>query len=79
MLTIWILLTFLPYIQSQGKVLITSGFHSLSNNPAVKTEIIDLLDENNICEPFPDFPVDIHGTTGGIVQVLNRYAALYAR
>ena len=70
------ILTFLPYIQSQGKILVTSGFHFSSNNPAVKTEIIDLLDKTNVCEPLPDFPVDIIGATGGVVQVLNRYAAL---
>ena len=59
---------FLPYIQGQGKILVITG--------KVKTEIIDLLDETNICDPLPDFPVHIFGTTGGVVQVLNRYAAL---
>ena len=76
MIVTLIILTFLPYIQGQGKILVTSGFHTLPNNPAVKTEIIDLLDETNICDPLPDFPVDVFGTEGGVVQVLNRYAAL---
>ena len=76
MLTSLIILIFLPYIQSQSKVLIASGMKNYNADPALITEIIDLLDESNICKPVPDFPIYIDTSTGGVVKVLNRYAAL---
>ena len=58
------------------KLLVISGYNTNYKDYVVKTEVIDLEDQTNTCQNLPDFPVQIHGATGGLIEVLGRNAAL---
>jgi hypothetical protein len=48
-----------------GKVLVTSG------NPtstSVKSEVIDLEDASNICQTLEDYPIQVSGAVGGLLN-----------
>ena len=57
---------------SSSKILVTSGYLNTNHkDDVVKTEVIDLEDATNTCQNLPDFPVQIHGATGGLIEVLG--------
>ena len=47
-----------------GKLIVANG---IPKETAIKTEVIDLLNPQNICEPLEDFPKYFTGTVGGSV------------
>jgi hypothetical protein len=60
----------LLYFMVPGKLLVTTGHPSAD---AVKSEVIDLEDPSNICQPLEDFPIELTASTGGL---LNRYVSI---
>ena len=76
MLVSLIILTFLQFSLC-SKILVISGYQNTNyRDDVVKTEVIDLEDQTNTCQNLPDFPVQIHGATAGLIEVLGRNAAL---
>ena len=58
---------------SIGKILITTGmtpggFHKKTDPNEIHNEIIDLMNINAICDPVPDFPIEISYATGGLLK-----------
>jgi len=48
-----------------GKVLIATGS---PYETSVKTEVIDLADESTTCEALQDFPIQVTGASGGLLN-----------
>jgi hypothetical protein len=48
-----------------GKVLVTTG-HPPSTS--VKSEVIDLEDASNICQNLEDYPIQVYGAVGGLLN-----------
>ena len=48
-----------------GKILVTTGWPYTNG---LKSEVIDLIDSEAICEPLPDFPTEIQRGTDGLLQ-----------
>jgi hypothetical protein len=48
-----------------GKVLVTTG-HPIATS--VKSEVIDLEDSSNICQNLEDYPIQVGGSVGGLLN-----------
>ena len=48
-----------------GKVLITTG---LGDDITQVTEIFDVKDPSNLCQTLPNYPLPVHGASGGLIQ-----------
>jgi hypothetical protein len=48
-----------------GKLLVTTGGPS---DTSVKSEVIDLLDASNICQDLADYPLEVKGAVGGLLN-----------
>ena len=44
------------------------GFHKKTDPNEIHNEIIDLMNINAICDPVPDFPIEISYATGGLLK-----------
>ena len=57
----------LPLINCQilDHILVTSGD---PNDESVKTEVIHLADDGNICTGLPDYPMPLDGASGGLID-----------
>ena len=48
-----------------GKLLVTTG---RLTDKGQHTEVIDLANPDSKCDPLPDYPIQIFGATGGLLQ-----------
>jgi hypothetical protein len=51
-----------------GKVLVTTGD---PRDTSVKSEVIDLEDSNNFCNDLEDYPIQVHGAVGGLLNQVD--------
>jgi hypothetical protein len=51
-----------------GKVLVTTGWPRSASG---KCEVIDLEDSNNICQDLEDYPNQVSGTVGGLLNQVD--------
>jgi hypothetical protein len=51
-----------------GKVLVTTG---RPDDTSVKSEVIDLEDASNICQTLDDYPIQVDGAVGGLVNQVD--------
>ena len=58
----FLLLTLLRIL---AKLLVATGDPTWT---CIKTEVIDLMDDNSVCESLPDFPIEMASGFGGLLQ-----------
>jgi hypothetical protein len=51
-----------------GKVLVSTGY---PDSFSVKSEVIDLKDASNICQDYEDYPIQVMGAVGGLVNEVD--------
>jgi hypothetical protein len=58
-----------PYIYFvSGKVLVTTGEPT---STSIKSEVIDLVDASNICQDLEDYPIQVSGAVGGLLNQVD--------
>jgi hypothetical protein len=58
-----------PFVYfASGKVLVTTG---MPDSTSAKSEVIDLEDGSNICQDLDDYPIQVQGAFGGLLNQVD--------